>query len=321
MTDAWLELEAHAVDTAASGVRLLDLRVPGGGELPAFAAGAHVDVVVGDALVRQYSLCNDPRERHRYLLAVALADASRGGSRYLHEQVGRRARVRVGKPRNLFPLATVASHSVLIAGGIGITPLWAMAQSLEAAGRSWELHYAARSPEHAALLEPIRRFAAESRLGKLHCYFSRLPSAVRIDLPALLRAAPADAHFYCCASPGLLADFETATASLPPSQVHLERFEASQQAATEGRYELVLARSGLSIEMVPGQTVLDAVLAAGVAVRSTCREGLCGDCETGVLDGEPDHRDDVLSEQEHAANTTMMICCSGCKGSRLVLDL
>jgi ferredoxin-NADP reductase len=172
MTEAWLELEAHEIGDAAPGVRLLDLRAPGGGELPGFAAGAHVDVAVDAALVRQYSLCNDPRERHRYL----------------HERVAKGSRMRVGLPRNLFPLADARGHSVLVAGGIGITPLWAMAQSLEAAGTSWELHYAARSREHAALLETIRAFAARSRCGVLHCYFSRERPSRRIDLPALLQA-------------------------------------------------------------------------------------------------------------------------------------
>ncbi|MFT4248093.1 MAG: PDR/VanB family oxidoreductase [Pseudomonas sp.] len=321
MTEAWLELEAHEIGDAAPGVRLLDLRAPGGGELPGFDAGAHVDVAVDDALVRQYSLCNDPRERHRYLLAVALAEPSRGGSRYLHERVVKGSRVRVGAPRNLFPLADVCAHSVLVAGGIGITPLWAMVQSLETAGASWELHYAARSREHAALLGTIQTFAARSRRGVLHCYFSREQPSRRIVLPALLSAAPAGTHFYGCASPGLLADFQAATAALPREQVHLERFESTRQAATAANYQVVLARSGLSIEVTTGQTVLDAVLAAGVSARYTCREGICGECETVVLEGVPDHRDEVLSEQERAANGSMMICCSGCRSGRLVLDL
>ncbi len=322
MSQTWLELETYEVRDVAHGVRLLDLRPAGGdAELPAFDAGAHVDVQVGDAQVRQYSLCNDPRERHRYLLAVALDVDGRGGSRYLHEQVARGARLRVGAPRNLFALSDEHQHSVLIAGGIGITPLWAMAQSLEAAGRSWELHYAARTPAHAALLETIEAFAAGSRLGALHCYFSRTEPARRLDLAALLAAVPTDAHLYCCASPALTEAFANAAAALPPERVHLERFQSSQSAADAGGYEVVLARSGRSVQVAPGQTVLDALLAAGVAARSTCREGVCGDCEVAVLDGEPDHRDEVLSAQERAANASMMICCSGCKGSRLVLDL
>lgn len=316
-----LKLGIHALDDAVPGVRVFDLRRADGGELPAFEAGAHVDVAAGEGRVRQYSLCNDPRERHRYVIAVALDEAGRGGSRWLHRDVRRGEGLRVSAVRNHFRLADGAGRSVLIGGGIGVTPLWAMAQQLEARGHGWELHYCVRTRAEAALLHDIEAFAAQARHGRLHLHPSREGAARRIDLAGLLRQVPADAHLYCCAGRSMLADFKAASASRPPAQVHFEHFESTHEASTAGGFTVVLARSGRNVRVMEGQTILAALEASGIRIRHTCREGICGDCEVAVLEGVPDHRDDVLSDAERAANRSMMICCSGCVGERLVLDL
>lgn len=323
MTDVCLELDIHAILDDAEGVRVFDLRRADGGELPAFTAGAHVDVVLDGGIVRQYSLCNAPGERHRYLIAVALDEPGRGGSRHLHMRVAEGDRLRVGVPRNHFELAPAPAPSVLVAGGIGVTPLWAMAQALEAAGRPWELHYGVRTRAAAPLLERIEAFAAHARHGRLALYRSREGECRRVDLAALMGAVPAGAHVYACGSPSMLEDYLAAgrAAGVSPERLHLERFQAVAEAASEGGFSLVLARSQRVIEVAAGQTILDALEAGGVRVRYTCREGICGDCETAVIEGEPEHRDAVLSDAERAANATMMICCSGSRSPRLVLDL
>ncbi|WP_210538903.1 PDR/VanB family oxidoreductase [Pseudoxanthomonas spadix] len=316
-----MELRVHAVDDRTSGVRLLDLRRADGGLLPTFDAGSHIDVAVGEAGVRQYSLFNAPDQADRYCIAVALKEQGRGGSRFLHERVRTGDALRVSAPRNHFALVSDPAPSILIAGGIGITPLWAMAQALEAQGRPWELHYGARSREEAALLVQIEAFAASARHGRVCLYFSRVAGGCRMDLHSVIRRAPPQAHLYCCGGTPMLEDYKVRVQGRPVSHVHSERFQSTQEAASAGGYVVVLARSGRQVEVSPGQTVLDALEGAGVQVDYTCREGICGDCEVAVLEGTPDHRDDVLTEDERAANATMMICCSGCKGARLVLDL
>lgn len=316
-----MELRVHAVDDRTSGVRLLDLRRADGGLLPTFDAGSHIDVAVGEAGVRQYSLFNAPDQTDRYCIAVALKEQGQGGSRFLHERVRTGEALRVSAPRNHFALVSDPAPSVLIAGGIGITPVWAMAQTLESQGRPWELHYGARSREEAALLPQIEVLASQARHGQVHLYFSRVAGGARMNLRSLVEQAPAGAHLYCCGSASMLKEYKASAQSRPATHVHLEHFQSTQEAATDGGYTVVLARSGQQVRVSPGQTILDALESAGVRAAYTCREGICGDCEVAVLEGTPDHRDDVLTEAERAGNGSMMICCSGCRGARLVLDL
>jgi vanillate O-demethylase ferredoxin subunit len=301
-------------------VRLFDLRRPDGGDLPPFSAGAHIDVHAGADLIRQYSLLNDPQERHRYVVAIALEPESRGGSRHFHEAVKQGDMLTISAPRCHFALEETAPHSVLIAGGIGITPIWCMAQRLRHLGRSFELHYAVKARAAAPLIERIEAMPA-SDVARIATYFSRDSGGSRPDIAAILRDVAPGTHVYCC-GPGALTDaFRSAAARLPTNTVHLEQFTAIAAVADEGGFTIELAKAGRTIEVKSGQTILDAIRDAGLRTTSSCREGICGSCETVVLSGSPDHRDAVLTDAEKAEGNTMMICCSGSLTPKLVLDL
>ena len=315
-----LQVRLHAIRYEAQGIHSFELRALPGHELPGFTAGAHIDVHLPNGLVRSYSLCNPQSERHRYVVAVSHAPDSRGGSRLMHGSLRVGDTMTVGAPRNNFALDEEAAHSVLIAGGIGITPVWCMIQRLRELGRSWALHYAARSRQGAAFLDALRPLG-EPVHTDLHFNFDQEAGGQLLDLSAIVQAAPAGTHFYCCGPLPMLAAFEQATAGLPREQVHVEYFSAKDAPDTSGGFTVELARSGLTIQVPPGKTILDAVLDQGVDVPYSCTEGVCATCETRVLAGIPDHRDVVLSPEEQASNQTMMICCSGAKSERLVLDL
>lgn len=286
--------------------------------LPAPEPGAHVDLHLGNGCVRSYSLTN-PGEHHRWSLAVNLDAAGRGGSKWIHEALRPGATPEVDGPRNHFALDETAPHSVLIAGGIGITPLLAMARRLAAAGRPWTLHYAARSRAQMAFVDTLRELAERSGATlDLRCDHE---GDAPLDLAGIVAALPEGAHVYACGPAGLLAAFEAATRLLPRERVHLERFASNQEAATEGGFTVKLARDGRSVPIAKGRSILDALIEIGIEPPHSCREGICGACETGVLQGTPDHRDLMLSEAERAEGTRMMICCSGSKGPMLVLDL
>ncbi|HVV45354.1 MAG TPA: PDR/VanB family oxidoreductase [Bryobacteraceae bacterium] len=302
-------------------IRLFELRAAAGGELPPFTAGAHIDLHLpcGPAtggMVRGYSLVNSQDERHRYVIGVSLNPESRGGSRWMHEALRPGDVIPFSGPYNLFPLAEDAPHSVLMAGGIGITPLMSMIRRLSSLGRSWQLFYCVRSRSAAAFLADLSEWPANVRL---HCddeFGGRF-----LDLAAAIDAAPAGSHYYCCGPKAMMAEFEAATRAVPPGRVHVEYFHPAEQPALEGGFLVELARSGRTIIVPPGQTILDTLRQAGFDVPSSCEQGICGTCETRVLAGVPDHRDSLLTEAERAAGRTMMICCSGSKSEKLVLDL
>lgn len=308
-------------DHGTSGsVRIFELRPVMEQALPPFAAGGHIDVHLG-ATTRQYSLLNSSAEGDRYVIAVALDPASRGGSRELHARVAVGDMLEVGTPRCHFPLVEDAAHSVLIAGGIGVTPLWAMAQRLLALGRRFSFHYGARRAATAPLVREIGDALGVAGLP-FHTAFEE-DGGGRLDLAAIIAQAPAGSHFYACGPAAMLDAYLAAAdaAGCPAGRVHLERFAATGTAATEGGFTVELARTGGSYAVAPGTTILETLKAHGINVPHSCAEGICGACEAIVLDGLPDHRDDVLSDAEKAANRTMMVCCSGARSPRLVLDL
>jgi vanillate O-demethylase ferredoxin subunit len=288
--------------------------------LPPFTAGAHIDLQLANGQIRSYSLLNSQEERHRYMVAVNLDSNGRGGSRFVHEKLRTGETLTISLPRNNFALMESAPHTVLIAGGIGITPLWSMVQRLESLGRSWELHYCARTSKHAALVEQISTMSKASN-SRVHFNFDQEPGGKMLDLAQVIDAQPSDTHFYCCGPIPMLEAFEKATASRPPACVHVEYFSNKESQAVEGGFVVELARAGKSVAVAPGKTILQALLDNGIDVPYSCMEGVCGSCEVRVLDGIPDHRDLVLSKEEHARNVSMMVCCSGCKSSKLVLDL
>lgn len=301
----------------AEGVVLYDLRLPSAAPLAPFEPGAHIDVQMPGGLVRSYSLVNPASEVHRYVIGVKREPASKGGSAWLHDAARIGMILGVSEPRNDFKLHEDAAFTIFFAGGIGITPLWNMAQRLIQVGRPWKLHYRGRSRTSTAFLDEL---AAEATAGKVVLSFTD-EGDERPDMPAIVASAPAGTHFYCCGPLAMLEGFEAACEGTSPANVHAEYFQAKQSPSTEGGFKVRLARRGLDLTVEPGQTVLDAVSAAGVAVASSCQQGVCGACETRVLAGTPDHRDLVLSEQERRSGCTMMICCSGSLSCELVLDL
>jgi ferredoxin-NADP reductase len=204
---------------------------------------------------------------------------------------------------------------VLFAGGIGITPIWCMVQRLEELGRSWTLHYACRSRADMAFLSALEAMAG----AQFH--FDDESGGKFLDVGALVAAAPKDAHLYCCGPTPMLKAFETATANRPREQVHIEYFTPKQEAAKSGGFTVELARSGKEFVIPEGKIILQVLLDAGVDVDYSCELGICGACEQRVISGEPEHRDAILTEEEQASNTKVMICCAGCKSERLVLDL
>lgn len=319
MPDSLLQVRVKRITFEAETVNSYELVATDGTGLTPFTAGSHIDLHLANGMIRSYSLVNDECERHRYVIAVNRDVASRGGSSLIHDTLRAGDVVAVSPPRNNFPLSEDASHSVLIAGGIGITPLLAMIRRLQALGRSWELFYAARTRGTAAFLDETHALAPTG--DNLHLNFDHEASGRMFDLAAIVKSAAAGAHLYCCGPAPMLAAFEAAAAGRPPGQVHVEYFRAVEQPACDGGFDVRLARSKRTVTVEPGRTILDALLDAGITASYACTEGLCGTCETRVLEGIPDHRDLFLKPEEHVQNRTIMICCSGSKSRTLVLDL
>lgn len=314
-----LSLRLAGIRYEADGVLSFEFRDPAGHELPAFSAGAHVDIRLPNGMIRSYSLCNSSAETDRYVVAVARDAKSRGGSACMHDTLRVGQLLELGRPRNNFPLAEDQPKTVLIAGGIGITPLWCMLQRLDALGRDWALFYAARGRQYAAFLRELHALAA-IHPDRVHLHFDQEQGPFDLE-PVIRDHVPPQAHVYCCGPRPMLEAFERMTAERPREQVHLEYFQAQGAPATAGGVEVELCRSQKSLTVAAGKTVLEAVLEAGVDVPYSCMEGICGSCQVAVLEGEPDHHDSVLSDEQKRSNKTMMICCSGARSSRLVLDL
>ena len=313
---ARLQVRLQSIAYATRDILVYEFVRPEGGRLPAVAPGAHVDVYLANGMTRSYSLLHAGESPDRYLVGVKRDPNSRGGSRYMHEQLRVGTLLELSQPRNHFPLEEQAAYTVLIAGGIGITPILCMAERLERTGAPFELWYASRSRADLAFLPELARFGERVRL-----HLDDEANAV-LDMGAIVAAAPADTHFYCCGPGPMLAAYEAAAAGRAPETVHLERFGASQPLATDGGgFVVALARSGIELRVPTGSTLLQVLTSNGVAIDSSCEAGICGCCEVAVLEGEVDHRDEVLTPAQRAGNKSMMVCCSRAKGERLVLDL
>jgi vanillate O-demethylase ferredoxin subunit len=322
MLQSWMNLVVAKAWREAADVHCFELVDPAAGQLPSFTAGAHVDVEIAPGLVRQYSLCNDPKRRDHYQIAVLREPASRGGSVGLIDQAEVGRILKVSEPRNHFALEPSARRTVLIAGGIGVTPILCMAERLAHTGEPFELHYAARSPERAAFLDRIRTsaFADRTRL-----YFSEGPEAARLDLDAVLAAPVPGAHLYVC-GPARLIEAALATAKArgwPSSRLHREFFappEGEGHGPAEA-FEVEIASSGQVFAIPADRTVTQVLAEHGIEVATSCEQGVCGTCITRVLEGVPEHRDFYLTAEEQAAGDQMTLCCSRARTRRLVLDL
>ncbi|MEM5402209.1 PDR/VanB family oxidoreductase [Paraburkholderia unamae] len=307
----------------ATDICVFELAGADGAPLPAFAAGAHIDVHV-DGFVRQYSLCNRPSEHGAYRIGVLRDAASRGGSVAMHA-LDAGTNLEISIPKNHFPLDEQATHTILLAGGIGITPLIAMAEQLREEGRSFELHYCTRDPQRAAFRE---RLAEAGFAEHTHFYFDSEGADARIDLARVLRAPHDGKHAYVCGPAGFIDAVLAATASAgwPAQNVHREYFGAAQPGASanadaNGAFQVTLASCQRVFDVPAGTTIVEALRAGGVEVPVSCEQGVCGTCITRVLSGEPDHRDLYLTDEERAANDQLLPCCSRSRTPMLVLDL
>ena len=292
-----------------------------GKPLKPFEPGAHISVQIPDGLTRQYSLINGPADRDAYQIAVKREPESRGGSRALHERVTEGETLMIAGPRNHFPLDRSAKHHVLLAGGIGITPLYAMAKQLAERRASFELHFFTRSVKHTPFHEELSK---PGLAGNVDFHYALDPDSLRTYLHQLLRSRKPGAHLYMCGPrPFMTLVEDIASASWPPEAVHMEYFSADPLASSGPRtaFEVELARSRKTCAVAADKSILEALAEQGVNVVSSCAQGVCGTCITGLLGGEPDHRDAFLSEHERKAGDKIMLCVSRAKSARLVLDL
>ncbi len=316
MTETRQELLVKQMTWEAEGVLSLTLTHPDGKPLPEWTPGAHVDLALRGALVRQYSLCGDAADESAYRVAVLREQATLGGSEYVHEGLRPGHRLTVVGPRNNFAFLPTERY-VFVAGGIGITPILAMVRAAEARGADWELWYGGRRRESMAFLDELAAYGA-----RVHVVPE--DECGRLDLASILAAPEEGTLVYCCGPEPLLAAVEERTAGWPEGLLQVERFKARKvDVGPDGDQPLTVEchKSGRTVEVAPDCSVLDALESAGVAVSSSCRDGICGTCETRVLDGTPDHRDSLLSASEQAAGRSMMVCVSRARTPRLVLDL
>jgi|GEM_PF-31865 len=325
-----LSVTVASKTTVAEGIVSLELVSPDGGPLPPFKAGAHVDVYLGDLvglgetsepLVRQYSLCNDPGETHRYVIGVLLEPNSRGGSRTVHQRVQVGDRLNIGRPRNAFQLDESGKRSLLFAGGIGITPILSMAWRLHSLGADFELHYCTRSEERMAFRALLQ---AAPFADKVHLHFDNGPDNQKLDIDGVLGTVQEGHHVYVCGPEGFMNFVLGATERFqwPAGNVHREYFAAEAVDVSGDRpFQVKLASTGAVYTVPSDKTIAETLIEAGVEVATSCEQGMCGACLTPVLEGEAEHRDTVQTDEEKAGHKQITLCCSRARGDLLVLDL
>ena len=318
---AYHEVETDLVvtrrETVADGVVTLALSDPSGAELPEWTAGAHIDLIMGDGLTRQYSLCGSTSDRSEWVVGVLNDPGSRGGSRFVHEQLHEGSAVRVRGPRNHFPLVGSPRYQ-FIAGGIGITPILTMIDAAQARGAEWHLLYGGRDRSSMAFVERLEQH------GERVTVSPRDQREGRLELDSVLAEPRDDTLVYCCGPEGLLEAVEDSCRAWAQDTLHIERFAAKavdQPADALDTFEVECQRSGVTITVSADRSIYEVAEEAGIDVLGSCMEGVCGTCECDVIEGEPDHRDSVLTEAERARGDTIMICVSRSRSERLVLDI
>jgi len=312
-------LRVSKITREAQDIASFELVDPAGLELPPFTAGAHLDVRINDDTRRQYSLCNDPQERHRYVIAVINEPAGRGGSRAMHEQVAVGSVLPVSAPHNRFPLAgREARFHLLLAGGIGVTPMLAMIAELERRASPWHMHYCTRNPARTAFLDRLRPLIAA---GKVELHHDDGDPARGLDIARTLAAFEIGAHVYFCGPPGFMHAAKASVSAWPPFNVHYEYFTATDDRteAVNTPFRVKIKSSGQVFDIPADRSIVAVLRDNGFDIETDCEDGYCGTCITRYLDGEPDHRDTVLGEDERQRYA--MICCARAKSPMLVLDL
>jgi ferredoxin-NADP reductase len=316
-----VDVEVRRREAVSDGVVTLTLADPGGADLPEWAPGAHIDLLMTPSLVRQYSLCGDTANRAEWQVGVLLDPNSRGGSQFVHDKLHEGTTVRVRGPRNHFPLVGSPRY-LFIAGAIGVTPIVPMIAAAAAAGADWRLLYGGRTPSSMAFVDELQRYGDRVTV----CPRDAQDGAnFRTNLDAVLSSAQENTLVYCCGPEGLLSAVEDACKTWPEDILHVERFSAKELEPPSPEaletFEVECQRSGITLTVPPDKSVYQVCEDAGVDVLGSCMEGVCGTCECDVLEGEPDHRDSVLNDAEKARGDVMMICVSRSRSERLVLDL
>lgn len=322
-----LRLRVRQITYQADGINSYELIRDDGGDLPAFSAGAHVDLYFRDGRIRQYSLCNDPDERGRYVIAVLREENGRGGSIAIHERVHTQRLVAVGHPRNNFPLVEGAPHYLLLAGGIGITPLKSMVHRLDKLGYDYLLHYCAKSSSHAAFHEEFAPLVAE---GRVIMHYDGGNPANGLDIARVLTPYERGWQLYYCGPPGFMAACARASVHWPADAVHSEHFVGGAVASSAEvpdvggdalalGFQVQIASTGEMLTVPNDKSIAEVLSEHGIEVSTSCQSGLCGSCKVRYLSGEVDHRDFVLNEE--ARSHTLTTCVSRSRGPTLVLDL
>lgn len=317
-----MQLLVRSIALEAKGINAYELVDPAGAALPPFTAGSHIDVKLAGNFIRQYSLCNDPRERHRYVIGVLNVVGGRGGSKAMHESVRVGDLLNTSAPRNNFSLAQDASRHVLLAGGIGVTPMMAMVETLSARGADFSLLYCSRSPELTAFRDRLKPHA---KAGRVVFHHDEGDPARGLDVVAALREHEPGTHLYCCGPGGLMKAVKAATAHWPAGTVHFEFFSAPTAAAAPLRqadrpdiFQVRLASNGAVYTVPPDRSIVEVLRENGVECETSCEAGICGTCRTRYLEGSPEHRDFLLSDEEH--EEFVLICCARSQSDMLVLD-
>ena len=314
------DVRVSDVSREAEGILGFELVDPDGGDLASFTAGAHVDVHIDDGLVRQYSLCNDPDERHRYVIAVLNEPDGRGGSLALHETVSEGDLLTISEPRNHFCLADDAAHHLLLAGGIGVTPMMAMIETLEARSADYLMHYCTRAPDRTAFMERLMPLAEQ---GKVFFHHDGGDPSQGLDIDATLDNPAAGMHLYYCGPPGFMSAAATAAYHWPEGTVHFEYFTPPEEDRDEypesSPFQVKIASTGDIFDIPADETIIEVLRGAGLTVDTSCEDGYCATCMTRYLEGEPEHRDAVLDDEDRAE--FVLICCARSRGPLLVLDL
>ena len=314
------EVRVARIRAEADGILAFELVAPAGGDLPAFEAGAHIEVHLPGDMIRSYSISSDPAERHRYEIAVLKEEQGRGGSKAMHEGVREGDVLTISAPINHFPLAgREALAHLLLAGGIGVTPMMAMIAELEARGARWHMHYLTRSPERTAFRERLAPYVAA---GKVTIHHDGGDPAKGPDLAALLADFAIGTHLYYCGPPGFMTACSRLVEAWPPHAVHREYFAAVEGDGAERvnqPFQVKIASTGKLLDVPADRTIVDVLREAGCVVETDCKDGYCGTCITRYLSGEPEHRDTVLSEKER--KSYVMVCCARARKGVIELDL